>query len=465
MLDRSQWMNSQDPSTDAQYKVLTIDLSPPSNTLADLVNCIGFRAIGVKRDADLLPAFRRLKPDLLVVGSRVPSEQVKSLTHLVGHEREGFPVLCISDSQKPPVQAGLCDGVTLSFLPKSFRPGELKRAIEKIVQESHVLDNHPLKELDDLIVGKSPEMVALKKRILQVAASDLTVLITGESGTGKEVVARAIHHLSSRQDNAFVKVNSAGLPAELFESELFGYKKGAFTGAYKSKPGKFELAHSGTILLDEIGEIPLSLQAKLLHALEDGGFSALGSTKTTKVDVRVLAATNADINRGVKERQFRLDLYYRLSVVSLHIPPLGARRGDVALLCDHFLRKHAHTGQGSESLRCLSDTVMEQFIHYDWPGNIRQLENAIRSFVALGNADGVMPRDARSIKKYTLKDVCKEAIRRAEKKAIEEVLFHTAWNRKEAATVLKTSYRNLLNKIKEYDIAQTVGCFPSPSCS
>lgn len=445
------------------FKVLTVDIAPPGNApLADLVNTMGFRGYGVERKADLLPAFRRLNPDLLLVGPSVPTEQIGSYASIVDKEKRGLPILCLSKAEKRCKEAGtLPDDANLAFLPETFQPADLRATIERLVAGANRIDKSDLQELDNLIVGKTPAMQALKRHVLQVCKSDLTVLISGESGTGKEVVARAIHGFSPRAASPFIKVNSAGLPRELFESELFGYEKGAFTGACKNKPGKFELAHMGTILLDEIGEIPLPQQAKLLHVLEDHEFSPLGSTKNTKIDTRVLAATNANLDQMLVQGRFRLDLFYRLNVVSIRIPPLRERQDDIDLLCDYFEKKHA--ASYGKTLRPLGDNVRKQFRQYPWPGNVRQLENAVRSIIAVGNADGVLPRKCDKIQTYTLKEFCRDASQNAQKRAIEDVLVHTGWNRKEAAKVLRTSYRNLLNKITEYQIAETTTGLHYPS--
>jgi len=330
--------------------------------------------------------------------------------------------------------------------------------------------------LDAFIVGRSPAMIQLKRHILALAKSDLTILLSGESGTGKELVARAIHRCSSRADRPFVKVNSAALPPNLFESELFGFERGAFTGACRTKPGKFQLAHSGTILLDEICGIPLPIQGKLLQVLEDNEFSPLGSTTNMRIDARVLAATNANLTGMVSRGEFRLDLYYRINAVSVDIPPLRDRREDIGLLCDHFLRRYAaRNGKGHV---CLSDRILEQFHRYAWPGNVRELENVIQAIATLGNeevfyekignhslsgvfqqgkgltarGDALTDRASNLLRRYTLKELCKEAVRQAETNTILDVLSHTDWNRRQAAAVLKTSYRSLLTKIKEYRI-------------
>jgi transcriptional regulator with PAS, ATPase and Fis domain len=302
------------------------------------------------------------------------------------------------------------------------------------------------------------------------------VLITGESGTGKELVARAIHDLSLRAKKPFVKVNSAALPDNLIESELFGYEKGAFTGAWRNKPGKFLLAHAGTLLLDEIGEISLHLQPKLLQVLEDDEIPALGSTTSAKIDVRVLASTNSDLKQGVEEGRFRADLYYRLNVISIHIPPLRDRMEDIAPLCEHFLKKHSALNGNAEIK--INGGILEQMHRYAWPGNIRELENTLKRFSVLRDEEsffaklrnqhdiadsvsGLVPEhivplakgySGEPIARLPLKEVTKMAARKAETDTILDVLSYTRWNRRETASLLKISYKALLNKIKEYEI-------------
>jgi len=432
-------------------KVLTVEnVASACDMLTKLVDVLGFDAEGVTEKAGFLSGCRQFDPDLLLFGSNIREGQLKTYADLADCEKQGLPKVCIGGDENMLKAMGLSDHGGLFCLPKDFQPDDLKTAVTNLVKS--VSGSDRLSELDKMIIGQTPAMMALKRHVLQGCDSDLTVLICGESGTGKEVVARAIHRFSPRADKPFVKVNSAGVPLHLFESELFGYEKGAFTGAFKTKPGKFQLAHSGTILLDEIGEMPLPLQAKLLQVLEDNELSPLGSTKNTKIDTRTLAATNASLDAMVAQKRFRLDLFYRLSVISIQIPPLRDRREDIELLSQHFLKKYAV--HYNKPYRPLPENVSQRFVQYEWPGNVRQLENAIRCFVAMGNADAAMPTAHEPIKTYTLKDVCREAVRRAEKDVIEQVLSHTDWNRKKAAALLKTSYRNLLNKIKEYNIEQ-----------
>ncbi|MBW2108666.1 MAG: sigma-54-dependent Fis family transcriptional regulator [Deltaproteobacteria bacterium] len=442
-------------------KVLTVDnMASACDYLTKLAEALGFQAVGVTGQENVVPVYNRMAPDLVVIGPGVNNGHYTDFVRDCGLGKKAVPMIFIGARDVPPGQTAVGARPDIVCLSENFRPDALKKAIEDLVRRSAYTGNAQT-TLDAMIVGQTPAMTALKRHILQVCDSDLTVLISGESGTGKEVVARAIHRLSPRADKPFVKVNSAGLPDHLFESELFGYEKGAFTGAYKSKPGKFRLAHRGTILLDEIGEISLALQAKLLQVLEDSELSPLGSVRTTPIDTRVLAATNARLDEMVTRKQFRLDLFYRLSVISIRIPPLRERKEDIPLLSEHFLRKYA--AYYNKPCRYLSEEVCRRFYQYDWPGNVRQLENAVRCFVALGSPDPVLPGPSEGMRVYTLKEVCREAVRRAEKRVIEQVLWHTDWNRKKAASLLKTSYRNLLNKIKEYDIEPEMAAIhPAP---
>ena len=305
----------------------------------------------------------------------------------------------------------------------------------------------------------------------QVADTDITVLIRGESGTGKELVARTLHRLSGRHDQAFVKVNCAALPSELLESELFGFEKGAFTGAQKRKLGKFEFANHGTIFLDEIGEMSPALQAKLLQVLQDGEFSRLGGESDVQVDTRILAATNLNLEEAVANGGFREDLYYRLNVVTVTMPPLRERPGAVPILVDHFLKKFA-TEYKREATH-LSAETMKMLLRYAWPGNVRELENMIRRMVVLENEESVLKeitdREPEAVAAPTnggadideigaklaegesvdLKAIAKAASQTAEKRVMAKVLEQTRWNRKEAAERLQISYKALLYKMKE----------------
>ena len=325
-----------------------------------------------------------------------------------------------------------------------------------------------------LLFSNSPKMEKMKSIIDQIAPTDITVLIKGESGTGKELVAKAIYAKSVRRDKPFVKINCAAIPRELIESELFGYERGAFTGADAKKPGKFELANGGTIFLDEIGEIHVSLQSKLLQVLQDGEFSRLGGNGNVNVDTRVIAATQTDLEQATEEGRFRKDLYYRLNVVSIYVTPLRDRKEEIPHLSDYFLR--FYNNRYNRHHGSLSRETLRLFDQYDWPGNVRELENVIKRIVILDSEDSVIhdlwgngiPRDElgeilggerdflRELN-LNLKEIGREASRRAEREAIQRALMRTRWNRTEAAHLLQVSYKSLLSKIKEYGIDKLNG--------
>jgi len=309
----------------------------------------------------------------------------------------------------------------------------------------------------------SRKMQPIRELISKVASTNTTVLLRGESGVGKEVVARALHKASPRVNKQFLKVNCAALPGDLLESELFGHEKGSFTGAYRQKPGKFEAADGGTLLLDEIGEMPLRLQAKLLHVLQDGEFSRVGGEKIIGTDVRLIAATNRDLETALRAHQFREDLYYRLNVIEIRIPPLRERREEIPGLVDYFTRKFS--AQFGRSVEIPEETI-RAFMDYHWPGNLRELENNIKRIVVLGSArtvhQEILANNNRSDRPggpvsvaattssdapVSLKDIARQAARDAERVAIKEVLDRTHWNRAKAARLLQISYKALLYKI------------------
>jgi len=317
-----------------------------------------------------------------------------------------------------------------------------------------------------IFIYASEKMQRIKEIVDQVADTDVTILIQGESGVGKEVVARSIHLNSNRKDKPFVKVNCAALPGELLESELFGYEKGAFTGAYRQKPGKFEMANDGIIFLDEIGDISPSLQAKLLQVLQDHEFSRLGGRKDVRVNVRVLAATNRNLEKAVEEGGFREDLYYRLNVVNVTIPPLRERKEEIPFFIQYFLNKFE--AKYHKRVKPVPGSLMDAFLGHDWLGNVRELENLIQRFVVLQNEEEIMkelssmPKESKEpeqreceegkSRKGSLREVHKTAVREAEKELICKALKGTNWNRKRAADLLNISYKSLLNKIKESGI-------------
>ena len=349
----------------------------------------------------------------------------------------------------------------------------LLKGSKKSFADEEVISTSPLDSSTFVEVGEmafengiflyaSEKMHRIKEVIDQVANTDVTVLIHGESGVGKEVVARSIHRNSFRGQNPFIKVNCAALPSELLESELFGYERGAFTGAYRKKPGKFELAQGGTIFLDEIIEITPSLQAKLLQVLQDKEFSRLGGKKDVRVDVRVLAATNQDIEESVKSGRFREDLYYRINVVNLTIPPLRDRKEEIPIFIEYFLDKIGK--KYHKTVKPLSNQATKILMEHQWLGNVRELENIMQRYVVLGGEEAIMDELSHLAKREpiemkpaspglkrswpSLREVQHEAIIKAESEVIRKALELTNWNRKKAANLLSISYKALLYKIK-----------------
>ncbi len=358
------------------------------------------------------------------------------------------------------------------YLVKPFEVEELEIALRNVFEKANLVDEiKGLRELlekeeRDASIFFSDKMKEIDEIIRQVAETDVTVLILGESGVGKEIVARRVHTLSQRTDAPFVKVNCAALPHELLESELFGYEKGAFTGATKAKPGKFELASEGTIFLDEIGEMDLGTQSKLLQVLQDGEFCRLGGTKNLQVDVRVLTATNKNLEEMVAEQSFREDLFYRLNVINVNVPPLRERMEEIPVFCDCFLKKYSR--QFNKKVFHVPEPLMKAFQRHDWPGNVRELENMIKRYVVLRDEKIIynelasasrMPGDQDVSFDFTelldsgepisLKKIDKKVARMAEGLMISKVLQHTRGNKRKAAEVMDISYKALLYKIKD----------------
>ncbi|MFV2082309.1 MAG: sigma-54-dependent transcriptional regulator [bacterium] len=384
----------------------------------------------------------------------------------------------------------------LDYILKPFSVAELKISVNKAIHFKETEDE--LKRLqrqqryaeDYSLLYASSEMANIMETILKVASTDMPVLITGDSGVGKEVVARELHQRSHWASGPFLKVNCAALPTSLLESELFGYTRGAFTGAIKSKPSKFENASGGTLLLDEIGEIEPHIQAKFLHVLQDGTFNRLGSNKMLKTDARIIVATNQDLEENIKKGTFRRDLYYRLNVARIHIPPLRERPVDIALLTTYFLEFY---GRQYKRHVDLDDETLNKLYRHPWPGNVRELQNILRRYIVLGRLEfdspgspsdltsgptpfntgfntgdefitptgstEIQPEDQYERSEtvpaegtLSLKEIAKSAARKAEKKAILIALDTTGWNKSRAAKLLRISYKAFLYKMKDCEI-------------
>ncbi len=360
--------------------------------------------------------------------------------------------------QDPGNQVGLLSA-DLPSRRRALRTGQVDSAdkplAEKDVGGRHLTHHVPL-------LDGSPQMRAIMRIVESVADTDATVLIRGESGVGKDLVARAIHAASGRRDGPFVKVNCAAIPSGLLESELFGHEKGAFTGAHRRKLGQFECANNGTIYLDEIAELPLALQAKLLHVLQDFLFSRVGGDGLIDVNTRVIAATNRNVEHAMIRGEFREDLYYRLNVVELHVPPLRERKEEIPLLASWFLsRFNEQYGRKKQ----LSPETMARLTEYSWPGNVRELENVIRRLVVLTEGEQEFralaargqnglagPPQPAPVVTESLREIARRSAREAERNALVAVLERVRWNRAEASRVLKVSYKTLLNKISEHEL-------------
>jgi two-component system response regulator HydG len=351
------------------------------------------------------------------------------------------------------------------YLTKPLDIEELKILIEKALELYQLrAENIALKErLGDRfdfakIIGRSPKMKEVFDTLSLVAPTDATVLILGESGTGKELVANSIHHNSPRASQPFIKVSCAALPETLLEGELFGHEKGAFTGAIARREGRFQLAHRGTIFLDEVGEMSMTTQTKLLRVLQEKEFEPLGSSRTVKVNVRVIAASNKDLDREAKAGRFREDLFYRLNVVPISLPPLRERREDIPALAAHFFA--TYRDKNRKQLNDIAGKAMDLLMRYDWPGNIRELENCVERAVILARGEIIAPADLPPIIQALSKDREIQglnlpsgiSIQEVEKALILKTLEDTGGNRTRAAEILGINRRTLQNKLKEYGI-------------
>jgi DNA-binding NtrC family response regulator len=412
-----------------------------------------------------------LQPDLVLLDVLMPGiDGLETLEQLRQKQPATRVVMlsCVNDTRKV-VQAmklGAQD-----YLTKPFQKAELDSVIDLALGQGKRSFGGEVEELTDdvFFIAASPAMRKIRSQAALVANVDIPVLLLGESGTGKEVLARLIHKLSPRAHRTFLKVNCAAVPADLLESELFGYEPGAFTGATHAKPGKFELCNKGTILLDEIGEMPPLLQAKLLHVLQDQQFSRLGSRSVIKVDVRILAATNINIPEALASKRLREDLYYRLNAFTLNLPPLRDRREEIPVLLKHSMTRMAE--RYARPPLPLSPTLLEACHHHSWPGNLRELNNFLKRYLILGDeslaisellprndGNGSMPGESlRTGDAGGLKSLARSAKDEAEALAITRALEQTNWNRKQAAAMLQISYKALLYKIRQYGIAELRG--------
>lgn len=442
------------------------------NTLSGLVEILdqeGYEVDGAETSKKALKLMQKEHFDILLTDLKMPDMngmQLFERSLSIAPEMKTI-VMTAYSSVKDAVEA-MKKGV-YEYLTKPLDLDELFVIIEKALGEQQLLrENVELRRQVrstysfQNIIGQSPVMQRMFNTIVKVAKTQSTVLIRGESGTGKELVARAIHHNSPRASHPLIEISCASFPETLLESELFGYEKGAFTGADSRKKGRFELAQKGTIFLDEIGDISESVQTKLLRVLQERQISRLGGTETINVDVRVITATNRDLEKAMDEGKFREDLYYRLNVIPITLPPLRDRIEDVPLLVEHFIKKY------SRHNRILTPRISEEALKlckdYNWPGNVRELENAIENAIVLGEGDVILPEylpfgAARKLKRGTKLDFLrnsgktfKDKIEAVEKIILQDAIEQSKGNKSEAAKVLDISLRTMRYKIKKYDL-------------
>jgi two-component system response regulator HydG len=395
--------------------------------------------------------------DILVTDLRLPIlDGVELLKRAKAIEQE-IEVIMITGHGTVEIAVEAIKEGAYDFITKPVKKAQLLRAVEKAAEKQYLSrENRDLRQQLNQngarrLIYASTEMRNIARMVEQVAPSTATILISGESGTGKEVIADAIHNASPRRLKPLIKVSCAALPDTLLESELFGYEKGAFTGANARKEGRFELANGGTLFLDEIGEISPSIQVKLLRVLQDGKFERLGGTRTIDADVRILAATNKDLHREVEEKRFREDLFYRLNVINIRIPSLRERKDDVQLLAMHFLKQYAD--KNSKPIEGFSEEAMLALTSYDWPGNVRELENAVERAVVFTNGKqiplSVLPQNLSTFaeSQHSLTFKIGTPLKELERKAIDITLHHTRGDKNMAARLLgiatRTIYRHL----------------------
>jgi two-component system response regulator AtoC len=402
--------------------------------------------------------------DVVLCDVRMPGIDGFELIPQIGRQLPGVPIVLMSAYGTEDLAVEAMRRGAYDYVAKPFQPTEVVLTLrkaherEKLRKANELLQRDVQRVLGDRpIVAASPGMIELLEVLERTAAYKTTALLTGESGTGKEVLARAIHSQSPRREEAFVAVNCGAIPENLLESELFGHAKGAFTGAGRARRGLFVEAHQGSIFLDEIGELPQALQVKLLRVLQEEEVRPVGETKSQAVDVRVIAATSRDLDQAVGDGSFREDLFYRLNVMHLEVPPLRERREDIPLLTDHFLG-HFRTALG-KPIQTITDDALERLTSYRWPGNVRELENVIERAVILADGDRISPRELPEnivtavaadggATSYSLK----RARRAVEAETIRRALRATDGNRTHAAKLLEISHRALLYKIKEFGL-------------
>jgi two-component system response regulator AtoC len=437
------------------------------NRLQNFLSTRGYEVLGIDSAEQVL---RRLqtsrRPSLLILD--IQNSESDGLDVLDQLEKSGLriPAIVLSGVDQVSTAVRAMRMGAADYLSKPVDEGELEAAIERVLEEQgRNMDTpapaHEYASPDITFPSTNRRMQHIRSICDQVAPADVPVLLLGESGVGKEVLARYIHAQSGR-DEAFMNVNCAALPMDLLESELFGHERGAFTGAMRDKPGKFELAGQGTILLDEIAEMHPTLQAKLLHVLQDGEYARLGGVRTLRSEARILAATNKRLEELVASGAFREDLFFRLNVITIEIPPLRERPEDILPLCRSFVERYRVKYRSTVSR--LPQELEQAFVRYHWPGNVRQLENAVKRFLILPDLKHAFSelhkpglfRETASVEKRSLKELSAGAAEKAEKEIVLRTLEEVNWNRKQAARQLNICYKSLLNKLRRWQLGSRV---------
>lgn len=443
--------------------------------LAEILEHESFKVTKAKNGREALNSLKQGNFNIVLIDYLLPDKDGLEVSKNILQNFPEIQIIMMTafGSVKNAVQAmklGLYD-----YLTKPIDLDELLIIIRRAIREQQlILENIDLKEKlvqtysFENMIGVSGKMQEVFRKTVKVANTDATVLIRGESGTGKELIARAIHFQSSRSDKPLVEINCASIPETLLESELFGHEKGAFTGAYKSKKGRFEIAHTGTLFLDEIGELSQNLQAKLLRVLQDNSFTRVGGVENIEIDVRLITATNTDLEQAIKHGRFREDLYYRLNVIPIFIPPLRDRLEDLGPLIDHFVEKYSI--KNNRSIKGVSQEAIDTIFKYEWPGNVRELENAIENAIVMADSSKIEKSDLPGYlqtqtstehpEKISLKDLLedyshlnfKDQIELCEREIIRKALLDASGNRTHAAKKLDFSIRTLRNKIQKLNL-------------
>ena len=455
-------------------KILVIE--DDLNTLEGLAEILEQEKFSVTKSKNAREALAEVKKnnyDIILIDYLLPDRDGLEVSKILLNQFSDIKIIMMTafGSVKNAVEAmklGIYD-----YLTKPIDLDELLIVIRRALKEQQLIsENIDLKDKllqtysFENIIGVSGKMQEVFRKILKVANTDATVLIRGESGTGKELIARAIHFQSSRLDKALVEINCASIPETLLESELFGHEKGAFTGAYKSKKGKFEIAHMGSLFLDEIGELPLGVQAKLLRVLQDGSFTHVGGIENIEVDVRLIAATNKDLEKAMTDGRFREDLYYRLNVIPIFIPPLRERPEDLGPLIDHFIKVYAE--KNKRSVKGIAPDARDLLMSYHWPGNVRELENALENAIVMAEGEYIqvldLPNYLQTKLSYSPESSLAKVIKEqkdlgfrnrldlCEREIIRQALIESNGNKTHAAKKLGFSLRTLRNKVQKYQL-------------